>query len=496
MTNSKTPLFTGYDWDEPTVRKAWGEIEKIAHEELKLDLYPNRIEIISSEQMLDAYSSHGLPSMYAHWSFGKRFVRDRADYVSGRSGLAYEIVINSNPCINYLMEDNSMMMQCLVMAHAGAGHNSFFKNNYLFKQWTDADAILQYVSFAKDYVNECERRYGYKQVEDWLDACHVWSMWGVDKYRRPRKNLMTEELSRAELLLKEEQARMAVHEFDRIMPKKTRVFQQEDDEVWLKEPEENILKFVEKNAPSIKNWQRELLRITATLAQYFAPQIQTKVMNEGWASFCHYFIMTRLNEKGLLTDGHYIEFLKAHTAVVHQRKKSGTWNPYYLGFNIFKDLKRICEMPTEEDRKWFPDYAGTDWIKTLTWAYQNYRDESFIRQFLSPELMRKEHMFMLADESGSDVYACKEIHDDRGYKNLRSNLADQYLLDNLISDLRVVGADMAGDRTLYITHFVKNGHSLLDEEESISALQTLWGYPVSLDSVDPIDQVERELNKG
>lgn len=491
-----TPLFTGYDWDIKTIRNAWGEIERIAHEELKLDLYPNRIEIISSEQMLDAYSSHGLPHMYAHWSFGKRFVRDRADYVSGRSGLAYEIVINSNPCINYLMEDNSMMMQCLVMAHAGAGHNSFFKNNYLFKQWTDAEAILQYVSFAKDYVNECERRHGYKQVEDWLDACHVWSMWGVDKYQRRRKGLMTEELSRAELLMKEEQDRLAVHEFDRIMPKKTRTLDQGDDEVWLKEPEENILHFVEKNAPGLKTWQRELLRITRTLAQYFAPQIQTKVMNEGWASFCHYFIMTRLNEKGLLTDGHYIEFLKSHTAVVNQRQMSGQWNPYYLGFNIFKDLKRICEKPTEEDTKWFPDYAGTDWNQTLTWAYQNYRDESFIRQFLSPHLIRQERMFILADETGKSQYHAPDIHDERGYKNIRTNLADQYLLDNLISDIRVVGADLVGDRTLYLTHYVKNGHSLLDEEESIAALQTLWGYPVSLDSVDPNDLVAIEINKG
>lgn len=489
------PLFTGYEWDIPTIQRTWGEIEKIATEELKLDMYPNRIEIISSEQMLDAYSSHGLPNMYAHWSFGKRFVRDRADYVSGRSGLAYEIVINSNPCINYLMQDNSMMMQCLVMAHAGAGHNSFFKNNYLFKQWTDAEAILQYVKFAEGYVSECERRYGADAVEAWLDACHVWSMWGVDKYQRARKSLLTEELERADILLKEEQARLSVHEFDRIMPKSARTLTKEDDDVWLKEPEENLLYFVEKNAPGIKKWQRELLRITRTLAQYFAPQIQTKVMNEGWASFCHYFIMTRLNEKGLLTDGHYIEFLQSHTAVVRQGKKSGTWNPYYLGFNIFKDLKRICEDPTEEDRKWFPDYAGTDWRETLTWAYQNYRDESFIRQFLSPKLMRDERMFLLTDECDNDKYKCDEIHDDRGYRKLRSTLADQYLLDNLISDIRVVGADLTGDRTLYLTHYVKNGHSLTDEAESLAALETLWGYPVSLDSVDPNDQVERELNR-
>ena len=117
----------------------------IAVDELGLDVYPVQIEVITSEQMLDAYASVGLPLMYRHWSFGKRFAYHETLYRKGLQGLAYEIVINSNPCICYIMEENSMTMQTLVIAHAAFGHNHFFKNNYLFRQWTDAGGILDYL---------------------------------------------------------------------------------------------------------------------------------------------------------------------------------------------------------------------------------------------------------------------------------------------------------------------------------------------------------------
>ena len=120
-------LFTTADWDFETLKATYDAIEDIALNELKLNVYPNQIEVITSEQMLDAYSSIGMPLMYHHWSFGKRFVRDDVMYRKGYQGLAYEIVINSNPCISYVMEENTIVMQTLVMAHAAFGHNHFFK---------------------------------------------------------------------------------------------------------------------------------------------------------------------------------------------------------------------------------------------------------------------------------------------------------------------------------------------------------------------------------
>src|SRR5690606_42125544 len=97
-------LFEGSDWNFDTLSRVYDAIERVALEDLKLDVYPNQMEIISSEQMLDAYSSIGMPLMYQHWSFGKRFVHEDTLYRKGRRGLAYELVINSNPCITYLME--------------------------------------------------------------------------------------------------------------------------------------------------------------------------------------------------------------------------------------------------------------------------------------------------------------------------------------------------------------------------------------------------------
>ncbi len=155
--------------------------------EFGLDVYPNQIEIITAEQMLDAYSSVGMPLFYKHWSFGKQFAHHEARYRKGMRGLAYEIVINSNPCISYIMEENTATMQTLVIAHAAFGHNHFFKNNYLFKQWTDADGILQYLDFAKGFIADCEERYGQVAVERLLDAAHSLMSHGVHRYPRKRK---------------------------------------------------------------------------------------------------------------------------------------------------------------------------------------------------------------------------------------------------------------------------------------------------------------------
>ena len=181
-------LFSEAEWDFATLDRTYKAIEEIAIKELGLDVYPNQIEVISSEQMLDAYSSLAMPLMYNHWSFGKIFAREETMYRAGYSALAYEIVINSSPCISYIMEENSMTMQTLVIGHAAFGHNHFFKNNYLFQQWTDADGILDYLEFARDYIMSCEERYGESAVERLLDAAHALQSHAVHKYPRPRTN--------------------------------------------------------------------------------------------------------------------------------------------------------------------------------------------------------------------------------------------------------------------------------------------------------------------
>ena len=165
----KKPLSTGAEWTFELIQDYDREIARIA-KDFGLDTYPNQIEVISAEQMMDAYASVGMPIGYNHWSYGKHFVGVEKSYKRGQMGLAYELVINSNPCISYLMEENTIAMQALVIAHACYGHNSFFKNNYLFKMWTSADAIIDYLVFAKKYISDCEERYGIDEVESILDA--------------------------------------------------------------------------------------------------------------------------------------------------------------------------------------------------------------------------------------------------------------------------------------------------------------------------------------
>jgi stage V sporulation protein R len=499
-------LFTSSDWTWDVLNKTFEEIEKIAHEELELTYYPVQLEIISSDQMLEAYSSVGLPMMYNHWSFGKSFISNHNKYTKGHMGLAYEVVSNTNPCIAYLMEENSMTMQALVMAHAGCGHNSFFANNYLFKTWTSADTILDYLQFAKNYIIECEERYGVEKVEEILDACHALMNHGVDKYRRPAALSIAKEKELKEQ--RQHDAQRQINELWSTLPSKNRLKLKMKDR-YPKEPEENILYFIEKNSPNLEPWQREIVRIVRKISQYFYPQMQTQVANEGWATTVHYYIMQRLYDKGLINDGSMIEFLKSHTGVVFQPKYNETRrvkvgekdgkpiyenvniyngiNPYALGFDIFKDIKRMCERPTDEDREWFPDIAGSDWLKTWTYAYQNFRDESFIRQFLSPKVIRDWRLFQLRDEGGdTDHYKVHKIHDDRGYKEVRKAFADSYDLGHRLPHIVVWHVNMKGDRRLVLRYYQYNGVPLDDSHKAVlKHVWTLWGYDVVLESIHP-----------
>jgi stage V sporulation protein R len=479
------------DWDFDGLRRAYDAISEIALKELKLDLYPNQIEVITFEQMLDAYSSIGMPLMYKHWSFGKNFARDEILYRHGLRNLAYEIVINSNPCIAYLMEENSMMMQTLVIAHAAFGHNHFFKNNNLFKQWTDADGILDYLEFAKTYISRCEDRYGEEAVERVIDAAHALMAQGVNRYPRRKAMNLRDEEKRARDRLEEQERNY--NELWRTVPTKGVRARPAYNEIERKKllglPEENVLYFLEKNAPLLKTWEREILRIVRQVAQYFYPQKQTKMMNEGCATFVHYYIMNRLHETGFLDEGAMLEFFQSHTGATYQPDfdhpgYSGL-NPYAVGFNMMTDIQRICTNPTDEDREWLPDIAGKgDWVNVLKDGWADHRDESFIRQFLSPAMIRKMKFFDLHDDSESDLVV-KAIHNERGYQTVRSKLANQYDVVQNEPEIEVVDVDLDGDRRLMVQHRVFNG-IMVKEKETAMVLQhlaNLWGYEVMLTEI-------------
>ena len=492
----RTLISSGSDWDFETLAEYDRAIAELAHGKFGLDTYPNQIEVISSEQMMDAYSSVGMPVGYNHWSFGKQFVEVESRYRRGQMGLAYEIVINSNPCIAYLMEENTITMQALVIAHAGYGHNSFFKGNYLFKTWTDASAIIDYLVFARHYLAECEQRHGVTAVEETLDSCHALMNYGVDRYKRPTPISAHEEKRRQRD--REEALQRQVSELWKTFPDMQPMVQRrEPSRRFPSEPQENLLYFLEKNAPLLEPWQREVIRIVRKMAQYFYPQRQTQVMNEGWATFWHYTLLNELYDQGRVDDGFMLEFLQNHSQVIYQPPFDSPYysgiNPYALGFAMFHDIRRICEAPTDEDRQWFPDIAGSDWLATLKFAMESFKDESFIQQFLSPRLIREFKLFSLMDDSERDYIEINAIHNEPGYQAIRNRLSEQYNLSIQEPNIQVYSADVRGDRSLTLQH-LRQHHRPLEADtaqEVLRHLHRLWGFDVHLESVDNGSVVER-----
>jgi spore cortex formation protein SpoVR/YcgB (stage V sporulation) len=263
------------------------------------------------------------------------------------------------------------------------------------------------------------------------------------------------------------------------------------------EPQENLLYFIEKNSPLLEPWQREIVRLVRKIAQYFYPQRQTQVMNEGWAVFWHYTLLNTLYDHGYLSDGVMLEWLSLHTQVLNQpplrsRAYSGI-NPYALGFGMYRDLQRICQAPTEEDRRWFPAFAGQPWLPTLDHAMRNYKDESFIGQFLSPHLIRELRLFAIHDDGNAADLEVAAIHDEAGYAQLRQSLSQQYDLGAREPDIQVWNVNLRGDRTLVLRH--KQYHNRPLGESTLDVLKhtaRLWGFGVTLESVNAAGEVAKQ----
>lgn len=486
----------GQEWTFELIEDTFNNIERIAKEKYKLNVYPNQIEIITSEQMLDAYAAVGMPIYYDHWSFGKQFVEEHEAYKRGRMGLAYEIVINSSPCISYLMEENTMLMQALVMAHACFGHNFFFKNNYLFRQWTEADEIINYLVYAKKFISQCEERYGFEEVEGVLDACHALSNYGVDKYKRPKKLSYQESENRRKE--RDQFIQTNLNELWNTIPKESKRVSIEKEDHFPKEPQENILRFIEENAPRLEDWKREIIRIVSSISQYFYPQSQTKLMNEGCATYFHYKLIHDLNAEGLIDQGGMLEFYESHTNVVRQPDMASI-NPYALGFAMFKDIERIATNPTQEDKEWFShqDWVGNnDPIGTIKWAVESFKDESFIQQFLSPKIIREFRLFSIHDDEVDPMLEIDAIHNDKGYKKVRETLSRQYNRAFYVPDIQVSNVDRWGDRSLTLQHYIDNGRPLHQDDtlEVLKHIAHLWGYDVSIESVDGEGKVKAEFS--
>lgn len=250
-----------------------------------------------------------------------------------------------------------------------------------------------------------------------------------------------------------------------------------------------MLYFIEKNAPLLEPWQRELVRIVRKISQYFYPQKQTQVMNEGWATFWHYTILNHLYDEGLVSDRFIMEFLHSHTNVVYQPPYNSQYysgiNPYALGFHMMQDIRRICESPTEEDKEWFPEIAGSDWLDTLHFAMQNFKDESFISQFLSPKIIRDFKLFAIDDDDKRDHVLISDIHNKQGYQRIREVLSAQYNLSNIEPNIQIFNVDLRGDRSLTLRYKPQQRAPLAQsKQEVLKHFHRLWGFDVVLEQED------------
>jgi len=434
------------DWND--------KIEKIV-KRVGLDFYPQEFEIIGYKDML-AYEAYlGMPSRYPHWSFGKSYEKTSTVYKYNLTGLPYEMVINSDPCMAYLMKENTLLLQILTIAHV-YGHNDFFKNNRLFKDGTRAGQTVEMFKFHADmvrsYINDPS--IGYEKVERILDAAHAIKLQTTRVIGE--KRIPEEELKQR--LLEDYKNKNEVHSNLEAYVK----LEIPDLNKIPLEPEADLLYFIIKHG-DMEDWEKSLLEVVRKETAYFLPQIETKIMNEGWASFWHYNIVKELK----LPDGLHLEFIKRHNDVI--APGHGTINPYFIGFKIFEDiLKRYGKEKIFE-------------VRALE------RDESFLRKYLTEELCVELNLFEYAAEDGD--YVVKEVADDSGFKNIRNNLCNSCGVGT-IPLIRVTEMSQM-DKTLSLEH-VFDGRELnvAYAEATLKYVQELWGHKVTLKTT----QLGKEVN--
>tara|TARA_Y100000296_G_scaffold16639_2_gene19455 strand:- start:1355 stop:2662 length:1308 start_codon:yes stop_codon:yes gene_type:complete len=429
------------DWIVSDLQKWDDKICRVA-EDFGLDWFPIDYEIIDYQEMLGAMAYTGIPTHYRHWSYGKEYERTHTLYNMGQTGLPYEMIINSNPSIAYLMRENQLYIHILTMAHC-VGHSDFFKQNRMFK-YTNPDNIMDTFKAAAKYVRQLieDPSIGIEKVERILDASHS------IKYQIPRYPGIKYK-TRDEWLASE------------------RFKQQEDPtyKVNLKqfphEPDYNLLLFIANNSRNLEEWERNLLLIVEENSQYFVPQALTKIMNEGWACTIHQKIINELN----LPDSLHLPFIKLHNQVV--RPHLGTVNPYHLGFELFKKII---------DEKGFDE---------ALLARETHNDITFLRTYLDQEFLMDQNLFSYSFKSEYKSSTIDDIADEIGWEKIRDDLI---LNAGLNRSPVVFVMEMDKDHKLTLVH-EHDGRDLEVPyaQKVFNYIKELWGDDIIL-----LSQIEGE----
>lgn len=423
------------DW---TVRelKDWDDkICEIAKEKYDLDWYPIEYEILDYHEMISAMAYTGLPTHYRHWSFGKAFERTATRYKLGMEGLPYEMIINSDPSIAYLMLENPMSIHLLTMAHC-VGHSDFFKNNRTFKETDAGNIISKFKSAARrvrDYIEN--PHIGIEKVESVLDACHA-----IQFQVQRTPNIAT----------------VGNYTDDEFAKKQKKIildlFQHEEMKDY------DLIGFIRDNARNLEDWQKDLMTMVETRSKYFIPQAKTKIMNEGWAVTIHEKIMHDLE----LPDKYHIAFLKSHNQVV--RPTLGSVNPYLLGRVLFKEIE---------------EKYGFDECKL---AREIHDDETFIRNHLDMKVCRDLNLFDYSFQKAGSKFVIDDISDEEGWKRVKNTLISNIGLNS--TPVVYVEGFSKKRNTLYIKH----EHDGRDLELSYAnkvfdQIRFLWGDEVVFSSI-------------
>ena len=423
----------------------WNEkIEKKA-DELGLDYYKQEFDIVGFNEMIGYEAYVGMPSRYPHWSFGKSYEKNKTLYSYNLTGLPYEMVINSNPCLAYLMRENTLLLQILTMAHV-YGHNDFFKNNRLFKERTRANNVLEMFKIdgeiIRGYINSPD--IGYEKVERILDSAHA-IRYNIGTGARGKEKNQQE--IRKELITDYERAKDRRGPLDIDIP----IVLPDLDKIPL-EPYDDVVGFIIEYG-NLKEWEKNIVKVVKRETEYFMPQIETKIMNEGWASYFHYTILNNLE----LPQSLHFEFLKRHNDVV--APVVGGLNPYYLGFKIFEDLEKKFGR------------------KKIFEAREIERDSSFIRRYLTKDLCEELNLFQYSKRNFD--FEIEEVSDEQGWEIIRDSLSLSSGVGS-IPYIRVIDLNKK-DNTLVLEH-VSDGRELelLYAKETLKHLQSLWGGKVSI----------------
>lgn len=430
------------------------EINKVASA-FQLDPYPMRYEICPAD-IIYTFGAYGMPTRFSHWSFGKSFHRMKLQYDLGLSKI-YELVINANPCYAFLLEGNSLIQNKLIVAHVLA-HSDFFKNNVQFAK-TNRN-MVESMSATADRILQYEYEYGAAEVERFIDAVlaiqeHIDpSHYGARPIRdntldhgpaaqSKRQQSATGPASAYDDLWSLDD-RNNVKDAAQKTPSKAKKFPEH--------PEKDLVWFIEEHSPILADWQRDIMSMLHEEMLYFWPQIQTKIMNEGWASYWHARILREMD----LTPEETIEFASLNASVVQPSQHS--LNPYYLGLKIFEDIEKR---------------HGRDKIFEVR---EFDSDTSFLRNYLTKELVEELDLYIFQKQGTTWKIT------DKAWENVRDQMVAAKT-NGGFPYLVVEDANFQNHGELYIRHqFDDMELDLKYLERTLPYVQQLWGNCVHLET--------------